>query len=61
MAQRLGETQAGEAQVESAPLDARDVAVEGAAHVLKVGEDEGAPHVKPARNDVLRCEEVVKL
>ena len=36
-----------------APLDARDVAVKGAAHVLKVGEDKGAAGVKAAGNDVL--------
>ena len=36
-----------------APLDALDVAREGAAQVVEVGEDEGARLVKAARDDVL--------
>lgn len=35
------------------PLDARDVAVEGAAHVLEIRKNEGAAHVEAAGDDVL--------
>ena len=38
---------------DTSPLDADDVTVEGAAHVLKVAEDEGALDVKATRDDVL--------
>ncbi len=39
--------------VDLAPLNADDVFVHGAAHILQVGKDEGSPDVKPARYDVL--------